>query len=230
MSEHRTAVRLSPARERVLRTLIELGPQPVTLNEVAASLGGHPNTSRQHLDILVEDHLVDAIPIPRSTPGRRPLGFSITDSGREALASPSASNEYRELVGAFATYLVDSGAESDARSIGEMWGKNRSHPMDGDDPVDALVEMLDILGFDPARTSTEAGEAVVLRTCPLINMISGDPEVMCELHQGMIDGVMQTVGASEGVKLIPFHSEHGCRLEVSSRRPQPIAAPTRRAG
>ena len=116
-----------------------------------------------------------------------------------------------------------------------MWGKNRSRPVEGIDPIDALIEMLDILGFDPARTSTEAGEAVVLRTCPLINMVVGDPDVMCELHQGMIDGVMQKVGASEGVKLIPFHSEHGCRVEVSRRgsqqpAPRTVEPPIRKAG
>lgn len=217
MSERRIASRLSPARERVLRTLIELGPQPVTLTQVAAAIGGHPNTSRQHLDVLVETGFVAAEPIARDTPGRRPLGFSVTDVGREAFASPAAGDEYRELVGAFATYLIESGSESDARAVGEMWGRTRSRHKEGDDPVEALVEMLDILGFDPTLASTEAGDAVVLHTCPLIGMVSDNPEVMCELHQGMVDGVMRKLGAAEGVRLIPFASPEGCHVELAHR-------------
>lgn len=215
MSDRRSPHHLSPARERVLRALIELGPRPVTLNEVADALGGHPNTSRQHLEILVSDRLVAAEPIARDTPGRRPLGFSVTDAGREALASPAATDEYRELVGAFATYLVSAGAEADARRVGEMWGSTRTRDLSADDPVNSLVEMLDILGFGPTLTLTESGEAVVLRTCPLIGMVSDNPEVMCELHRGMIDGVMRKLSASEGVTLVPFASEDGCHVELS---------------
>lgn len=223
---------LSPARRRVLRAVAELGAsEPVTLHAVAERLGGHPNTSRQQLDALVASGLLAAITLPTHGPGRPPRGYRVTASGRAALGTFEPASEYRELVGAFATYLVGRPAE-DAREVGRVWGEAKadaigavaqeaepssllpSRPGAARPSAPAqLIELLDTLGFDPAPIATDAGRhGVVLRACPLLDTAGDHPEVMCELHRGMVDGVMRRLGASDGVTLEPFADPDGCRL------------------
>ena len=209
--------RLSPARRRVLQAVHDLSPLgQVSLADVSAHLGGHPNTSRQQLDGLVREGFLDSAPIARSTPGRRPLAFSLTRRGQRALEE-SGGEEYRELVGAFASYLVHQPAPAvEARRVGDLWGAEHVAalgPAAGASPFEAVVEVLEILGFEPTPARTDTGEdAVVLRRCPLLDAVSEHPEVVCEIHAGLIDGILKRIGAAGGVELLPFSDPDGCRL------------------
>lgn len=201
---------LTPARLRVLQGVAD-APAPVTLADLAGRLGGHPNTTRQHLDALAAESLVSITHPRRDKPGRRPQAFAVTESGRRALAGrdPEAS-----VVGAFAGYLVHRGRPAEeARAVGEVWAEDGIAALDAaDGPVDGLVRVLDMLGFAPTRTDDGTRPAVVLRSCPLLDQAERRPEVICELHRGMIDGVVRRLGASGGVSLEPFSDPDGCRV------------------
>jgi len=212
---------LSAARERVLRAVADAAG-PVTLADLAERLGGHPNTTRQQLDALAVDGLVDARVLQRETRGRPPQAFTLTDLGRRALG---AHPEYAEMLGAFATYLVRRGRPGEeAREVGAIWGAERADAVASrlaagasapPGPADGLVEVLAMLGFEPERARTPADEpAVVLRACPLLGLAREHPEVICELHRGLVDGVMRRLGASGGVELIPFAEPDGCRVRL----------------
>ncbi len=207
---------LSAARRRVLSVVAQAEQDPpVTLAMVASTLGGHPNAARQHLDALVSAGLLSRGVVERAGPGRRPQSFSLTPAGQRALSGP-ASHELHEVVGAFASYLVASGDGEQAHAIGEHWAE-RHDPLPEvgpEGPVGALVEMLDILGFAPARTTTDDGEAVVLRDCPLLDLAHEHPDVICEMHRGLVDGVMHRLGATQGVRLLPFSEPDGCRVDL----------------
>lgn len=209
---------LSNARLRVLEAVRELGGQHVTITELTEYLGGHPNASRPHLASLAHDGYITVADVPGHGPGRRPRGHSLTEAG-QALLNP-AVGETVGLAGAFASYLVQNGhGKDDAHEIGRRWGEQRAADLDDatrSHSVDAVVEVLDILGFDPARLAVEEGDALVLRACPLLTSSPGDQEFMCEVHRGLIDGVLRRIGAAEGVKLLPFADENGCRLEMGS--------------
>lgn len=219
--------RLSPARRRVLQAVVDLGrptddqdePRFVTLTAVAELLGGHPNTSRQQLTALVTEGLAETGSVPTGRPGRRPQGFRATTRGLTALGD-GQNDEYRDIVGAFATYLVQrepQNARDEARNVGQIWGEREAESLtrgtDVDEPMDGLIEVLDMLGFSPSRTSTDRGPALVLSTCPLLNLAHENPEVICEMHQGMIDSVLRRFGAREGVDLLPMADPDGCRIE-----------------
>lgn len=221
-----SARRLSPARERVLRAVAGLeaaSDDRVTLDVIARHLGGHPNTSRQQLSALVDDGLVDVASFPTGRPGRRPQGFRVTPRGRAALADHDQANEYRDLVGAFATYLVQQDQDTaphHARAVGQIWGNQQSEhlrptgPTPGQAPIDGLIEVLDMLGFSPSRTATAQGEALTLSTCPLLDLAVQHPGVICEMHEGMVDAVMRNYGSREGVELLPMASPDGCRVQM----------------
>ena len=209
---------LSPPRRRVLQAVLDLGGKQVTINQVAGHLGGHPNSARQHLDALATLKTLTASDVPSDRPGRRPRGYALTALGRQSLGAGRADDS-RELADVFASYLVATGSGPEqAQEIGRAWGTKRADEL-GDQhtgsALDAVVEVLDILGFDPSTMHTEQGDAVVLRTCPLLDMAHGSPEFICNIHQGLIDGVLRRIGAREGVELLPFSEPNGCRLNVS---------------
>lgn len=223
---------LGPARERVLRAVAD-AEGPVMLADLVARLGGHPNTTRQALDALVADGLVDRRTVPRATRGRPPFAFRVTDLGRRVLGG-----DYAELVGAFATYLAGRGRPAEeAREVGRIWGAGRATTLppvgragaadradstgtagaaDGADSVGAVVDVLEALGFDPERLPAgTGGVSLVLRACPLLELVEQHPDVSCALHHGLVDGVLQRLGASVGVDLTPFSEPDGCRLRLS---------------
>lgn len=207
---------LSNARLRVLAAVRDLGGEHITITQLTEHLGGHPNASRPHLTALEHDGYITIADVPGSGPGRRPRGHSLTEAGRKLL-SPGA-DEPSGLAGAFASYLVQTGhGPHEAREIGRIWGEKEADALSDESrehAVDAVVEVLDILGFDPARLEVAQGEALVLRTCPLLVASPGDPSFICEIHHGLIDGVLRRIGAAEGVTLLPFAEPNGCRLEL----------------
>lgn len=221
----RTGRRLSPARQRVLRAVADLPEDAddgwITLDVIAEHLGGHPNTSRQQLAALSDEHLVEVASFATGRPGRRPQGFRVTSRGRAALADHDQADEYRDMVGAFATYLVQQDPDDvpeKARAIGTIWGNQQAESLRptrsiAEQPIDGLIEVLDMLGFTPSRTATEQGEAVILSTCPLLDLAEEHPLVICQMHQGMVDAVMRNFGASDGVELLPMADPDGCRVQ-----------------
>ena len=99
---------LGDARQRVLSVVADAADPGVTVAEVAARLGGHPNGSRAHLDGLLADGLVASAPSKPSGRGRPALRYRITAAGRRALAGRTGS-DYRGLAHAFAAHLAASG-------------------------------------------------------------------------------------------------------------------------
>ena len=213
-----TPPHLSAPRRRVLEGVLELGGDNVTISAAAALLGGHPNSARQHLDGLAALNLLTTRDLPTDRPGRRPRGYSLTSLGRQCLGG-KRMDESRELAQVFASYLIASGGGPEqAREIGQAWGDKRAEELSektSGRPIDAVIEVLDILGFDPSAISTEQGDAVILRTCPLLEMAHGSPEYICNIHHGLIDGVLRRIGAREGVELLPFSEPDGCRMHLT---------------
>lgn len=212
-----TVPTISASRRRVLQAALELGGSQVTISQVSKHLGGHPNSARQHLDALVVAKLLTAEDVHSDRPGRRPRGYTLTALGRQTVGAGRV-DETRELADVFASYLVASGSgQTEARAIGRAWGDKRADELSADQaerPLDAVIEVLDILGFDPSTVHTDKGDAVILHTCPLLEMAHGSPEFVCNIHHGLIDGVLRRIGAREGVELLPFSESDGCRMNL----------------
>lgn len=208
---------LGPARRRVLRAVSELGGAgPVTLTDIVGRLGGHPNTTRQQLDRLVASGLLDVTAVSHGRPGRPPKTYTLTDRGRRSL-----DQHYSGLVGAVTTHLAGQpDPEEAARAVGRSWGASSVADRIGE-PVRVVVELLDILGFDPRPTGP--GDDVVLTSCPLVGHCGPSP-LVCELHQGMLDGALRELGHSQGVRLVPFSHPEGCGVSFSELDEQTSSA------
>lgn len=189
---------LSAARRRVAETLRDLGPH-VSLAALSDHLGGHPNSTRAHLDALVTDGLAERSALPASGPGRPANAWTITELGRRALVGDPQPAAYAQLAMILAAQLAESpDAEQVAERVGRAWGASRAH----DATTAELLESLGELGFHPQAT---AG-GIRLRTCPLLQAARENPAVICAIHGGMIKGST----GREDVTLYPFSEPGAC--------------------
>jgi predicted ArsR family transcriptional regulator len=189
--------------------------EPLSVAEVAAKVGVHLNTARFHLDALVEAGRAERTTQPRPTPGRRPIVYSanLADHAHES------AQGYRLL----ARMLTDAIARQDPNAgpwlyqVGLEWGGYlTTHPapserIDEAEVAERLVDKLDALWFAPEVVDAPTPE-LVLHNCPFIEQAIANPQVVCELHAGMINGSLAQMGSGQRlVHLYPLCKRTLCR-------------------
>lgn len=204
--QQRHRVLAGVSRSRLLLILRE-AHGPMDIGELAAAVGLHPNTAREHLDQLVTAGLVlreTATPIGRGRPGLR---YSIA----AAAATDDDARAFRALAGVLAAELASRvDADVAARVAGERWGATmaRHAPSSADTPdaVDALVRILGDAGFGPDRD----GFSIRLH-CPFGSLAREHGDVVCNVHLGLMSGALRELGAPHGaLSLEPFVEPHLC--------------------
>ena len=220
---------LDPARRRLLGVVAGFGGgSGATVADLVAAVGGHPNTTRHHLRALMSAGLVRADqPPPSGGRGRPATRYAATRAGREADSAghgAAAAEEYVALAGAFAQRLAERDGDpgADARAIGRTWGGGlaASHADAGGHGNDGSAEervlgLLDRLGFSPAAEPHESGSGttVLLRTCPLLDAAKRHPDVVCQVHLGLVTGALEAFDApADDVGLVPFARPGACVL------------------
>ncbi|RBY79665.1 metalloregulator ArsR/SmtB family transcription factor [Blastococcus sp. TF02A-26] len=211
---------LSGARGAVLERL-QRSPGWITVAGLAAELEVHQNTVREHLDALVERGL--AIRERAAARGRgRPAWRYAAAIDR---AEPDARvRDYAGLAGALAGHLARTAADPGAAGleVGYEWsrtlvataGEVRPRgPHTG--PRHRVVDLLDDLGFAP--DADDAATTVALRRCPLLDAARQHPEVVCQVHLGIVRGVLDHHGGDSGpTALLPFAEPGACRLHLDT--------------
>ena len=172
---HPPAEDLPHARLRVLRAVGR--HEPVTTAELTRVLGGHENTTRQHLDALSRDGYVRGRH-NRGRMGRPSVSYSLSPTGMTHLAGRSASAEHTALVATLSDHLVATSDDpaAEARRVGRQWGRRLAQPLDegaGEissdpgrataatpdaDPVPGVLDLLASLGFSPVVEDDAAHE------------------------------------------------------------------------
>lgn len=233
---------LSAARTAVLRALgSEDGAQ--TVAAVADRLGQHPNTVRDHLDSLLDDGLIErfrAEPAGRGRPAwlyriAPDLGLLADDIG---MGFPHEGREYIDLAVALIDQVADSSPDPGelARQAGRRWGRaladrqrrsDRGHRSDtGDDGADPhpatdprvmMSELLADLRFDPEPG--DGASTLRLTTCPFLAAAKRNPQVVCQVHLGIVQGAWERLGGDPAtVDLTPFAEPGACLLQLTERR------------
>lgn len=205
-----------PTRRRILRILEDTG-EPVTVEQLSSMLGLHSNTVRGHLEALEKATLVERSIEKRATPGRPRLLYSaVDDSGPEG-------GGYRMLAEMLTTSLrvASDDPSAAAQEAGREWGRRMvpsdgSTPLTRDEVIERITQMLANLGFEPRRFD-ETGEAVIdLRGCPFRDLARSQPEVVCALHFGLLEGAVEAMGGAATVETLePFVAPSLCRTVVT---------------
>lgn len=225
---------LDPARRRVLEAIADSadaapaeGPAGVLLSEIVGVIGGHPNTARHHLRRLVADGLVASGRDEPHGRGRPGLRFRITPAGRDALRSGpgAAAGHFLALAGAFAERLSEgSDPRGQSRAVGRSWGESivsadtaalarRPAGQSPSDAVDQVADLLGRLGFAPEPRPRPG--SLALTQCPLLDAARRHPDVVCEVHAGLVEAILAAYGGSPGpVTLEAFARPGACILQM----------------
>jgi predicted ArsR family transcriptional regulator len=203
-------------RSRILSVLHE-ADGPLGVRAVAAVVGLHPNSVREQLDLLVEAGLVTrstAVPVGRGRPGLR---YTAVPDGDDP-----DTNAYRELARVLADELArQHEPEAGAIRAGERWGRQLAAdvaPTRGDaDATGRLIRLLDESGFAPERAA-DAPEAIHLRRCPFASVARQRPDVVCNVHLGLMRGALRALGSPlDAVALEPYVAPDLCVARLGSR-------------
>ncbi|MDQ2757303.1 MAG: helix-turn-helix domain-containing protein [Actinomycetota bacterium] len=212
----------SRSRARVLAAFTET-PEPLSLAALSDATSLHVNTLREHLDALRQQGMVSrALAEPH---GRGRPAWLYT------AARATASHGVREYV-SLASALADSirrhspDPAEEGREAGQGWGRDlaeRLGPPLGPGAVAArrhVVGLLDDLGFTSETTARVT--SVRLTRCPLLDAAAANPEVVCSVHRGIVEGALSQWGSPEPVTLLAFSEPGACRLRLGG---QPAASP-----
>lgn len=211
---HRVLAGIS--RSRLLAALRQRSA-PMGIRELADAVDLHPNTAREHLDLLVDAGLVTrevAAPTGRGRPGLR---YRAADTEED---DPQA---YRALAGVLAEALARRpDASAVATEAGERWGRaaigGQAQVPPAADAVDGLIQLLDDAGFAPER-STQPDGPIRLHRCPFVSLARERREVVCSVHLGLMRGALEELGAPfDGVRLEPFVEPELCLAHVGGDR------------
>jgi predicted ArsR family transcriptional regulator len=208
-------VPLSGQRLRVLEYV--RAHSPVRVADAATDLDLHPNTVREHLDAVVDLGLVE-----RSTAEALGRGRPATVYRASAADPAVAVRDYAGLATALAGHLARTSAhpERDARAAGIEWGRELigEHGQAGGDPRQSVLEGLTRLGFAPDHEDRPGHHGgiggIALRRCPLLDAARRYPTVVCQVHLGIVEGMLERLGApsARGLGLVPFAEPGACRL------------------
>lgn len=210
-----------PKRRHLIR-LLEDSERPMEVGALAASVGLHPNTVRNHLDLLSRAGLVEREPEKRTTPGRpRILYSSSSQDGR----SPGAEG-YKflsEVLAGFIETTVEDAAAA-VEEAGRAWGRylvDRPAPnvrLESSRVVQQMVSTLVDLGFAPEETGTADHVLIKLHDCPFREIVRRHGEVVCSIHLGILRGAAEELGGSVTVdKLSPLVEPSLCLVGLSAR-------------
>jgi predicted ArsR family transcriptional regulator len=216
-------------RSAIVRVLTE-AQRPLGTAELADRLALHPNGVRLHLGRLQSAGLVERRSVTGAR-GRPRYEWALTPAAAHEHASTSA---YRHL----ATWLARSTLASDTtlphveragREIGGQIGAEAAAAAAARPPQDVLQTVLTSFGFEPARTDEpDAQTRYTLQNCPYRDAAAENQPVVCGLHRGITQGLLDAIAPSARLAAFVPTDPHRARCLVDVAW-QPAAPPADRA-
>ncbi|MER7758228.1 HTH domain-containing protein [Streptomyces sp. NPDC097619] len=233
------AARRVPAmesRERLL-ALLARAEEPVPAERLATETGFAVTTVRNQLAALRAAGLVRAERAPGQGRGRprllhalAPAAAHDTPATSPALATPPTPDAPPDLAaerlrGLTAALIEAVGGDSDrARRAGTAWGRRLAAAGDDngkgkgiDDAFALITAHAARMGFAPHPVAADPPEQdgpqrLLLTHCPYRELAAANPLVVCTLHQGVLDGLLD--GAAVRAVIRPFASPPACEAEL----------------
>lgn len=195
-----------------------------TIDVLAEATELHPNTIREHLARLIEADLVRSEPEVRSTRGRPRIRYRATTTN-DVHDDPVAARFLEQSIAqaALAEALIRGFGEDTAVDRAETAGREVGQTLplpqvadDADRELLALSAHLDSFGFDPELDREEL--TYHLWRCPFKAMAKERPEVVCSVHAGLAQGILDQAGGRYEVEaLTPFVGPEHCTLALALR-------------
>ena len=187
-------------------------PKPLATADVAESLGLHVNTVRPHLERMRDVGLLDVQSENRGAVGRPQHRYSLAaDAPSLGLEPPMFALLARMLLRAAG--LAGAGAD-DAADAGREQGRFDAAGSVGRPCLNALVRELDRLGFDPAVAGDGDVATIAFAHCPFRELAEANPNLVCSLHRGLVEGFLETVGGGEVIDFRTLVDRDPCQVDL----------------
>ena len=189
-------------------------PRPLSTADVADSLGLHANTVRPHLERMRDVGLLESRPDTSGAVGRPQKLYSLSPEAPSLGLEPPV---FPMLARMLLSMAADAGIDGDtAADAGRDEGRRMAHRSSTSVPcADAAVRMLDDLGFDPARVDEDGVANVAFTHCPFVDLAEAQPELVCSLHRGMLEGFVDEVGGAQMVSFNDLAHRVPCRSQIT---------------
>lgn len=210
-------------RTHIIRMLRD-AKTPMTVAEVAESVGVHLNTARFHLESLVDAGLAERTQETRNSPGRPKVLYIGT--------LPNQTHEraqgYRLLAEMLATTVAQNmpNAPEIVFGVGRSWGKYLTEAptpfeqLTEAEVMERLVAKLDALWFAPEPGLEAEENTLTLHNCPFLSAATRHPEVVCTLHSGLVNGALEELGSELRMTNIePLARPHECVAHLERINP-----------
>jgi predicted ArsR family transcriptional regulator len=220
---------LAAASRRAVLDLLRDSGDELDAAQVAAGVGRHVTTTRQHLDVLVQGGVVSRRVERRTVRGRPRVLYAAT-SRRE----PDDGDGLMAMV--LATHLSQGDDPAgQAEQAGRRWGRALTErsgaalagsPTSGDDAgqnaapdggaaTERIVALFEEIGFEPQARPTDGGTVIDLNRCPFEHLAQAHPEIACSVHLGLMRGALESLGAPvRAHRLEPFVTPTLCRAHL----------------
>ena len=198
-----------PTRHEIFHYVSE-ADAPVGVAELTAHLGLHHNAIRQHLAKLVAADLVDESTSPAHGRGRPRLMYRVSPAAQSRWGG---TTPYERLSLMLAD-MVRSGSAPE--EVGRRSAVRTPLVAGDNDALGVLVDEMAAHGFEPELRRRGRRIEIVLQTCPFATAAEAEPDIVCNLHLGIAQGVASRTHGRIVVDELIARDPHraGCRLCV----------------
>jgi predicted ArsR family transcriptional regulator len=189
-------------------------PRPLSTADIAEVLGLHVNTVRPHLERMREVGLLEVTTSSRGDVGRPQHRYSLAADAPWLGLEPSPLPMLARVVlsaahgaGLSSDELLDAGRDQ-GQADAARWPE-------GADALEALVDEQARLGFDPEVVGLEDGAVMAFAHCPFRELAEQHPDLVCSLHQGLVEGLVVRLGGAEVTVFHPLIDRAPCQVELA---------------
>jgi len=188
-------------------------PAPRSTADIADVLDLHVNTVRPHLDRMREVGLLDLRVGSSGGVGRPQHLYSLAVDAPSLGLEPPAFPRLAEMLLRMAS---SAGIEGhDAAEAGREQGRLDADAFAPGTPcLEALMAQLAEMGFDPEVEGDAAGVTVGFTHCPFRELAEANPDLVCGLHRGMVEGLVDRLGDDEVAEFHSLVHRSPCQVEL----------------
>ena len=106
---------------------------------------------------------------------------------------------------------------AEAADVGREQGRVAAGAYRGARCLDALVDELARLGFDPAVAADGDGTTVAFAHCPFADLAAAHPELVCHLHRGMVEGLLDELAGPAVEHFGTLLDREPCQVALAAR-------------
>ena len=188
---------------------------PLATGDIADSLGLHANTVRSHLERMRELGLLQVHVESSGGVGRPQHRYGLAaDAPSLGLEPPVYPMLARMLLTMAGESKIGAAEAVDAGNDQGAYDARRSAATAGA-CVDALSGYLQVLGFDPEGASEDQATTIAFTHCPFAELAAVNPELVCGLHQGIVEGFVTETGGCAVKAFRTLVDPEPCRVELA---------------